>query len=130
MTSSLASCNACNTEFSNENDQKNHYKSEWHRYNLKRKIAGVPGVTEALFLARQSTLAEEKSKLNAPPMLYTCGLCGKGYRSSKAHAQHLNSRAHTTRVIQDGHSNENTAIVKPLCPNGWNKRSHTRQNFE
>ncbi|KAL7609888.1 hypothetical protein Lser_V15G10567 [Lactuca serriola] len=105
-------CNACNKQLIDENDQKIHYKSEWHRYNLKRKLAGVPGVTEALFLARQSTLAEEKSKMSEPPMLYACGLCGKGYRSSMAHAQHLKSRVHTTRASQD----ENTAmiIIKPL----------------
>nr|GFA10551.1 zinc finger protein [Tanacetum cinerariifolium] len=72
-SSSLA-CNTCNTNFCNENDQKNHYKSEWHRYNLKCKIAGVPGVTKALFLTRQTTLAKEKNKLNAPSKLYTCGL--------------------------------------------------------
>ncbi|CAI9275064.1 unnamed protein product [Lactuca saligna] len=107
-------CNACNKQLIDENDQKIHYKSEWHRYNLKRKLAGVPGVTEALFLARQSTLAEEKSKMSEPPMLYACGLCGKGYRSSMAHAQHLKSRVHTTKASQD----ENTAmiIIKPLPP--------------
>ncbi|GJQ91016.1 zinc finger protein [Tanacetum coccineum] len=121
------SCNACNTEFSNENDQKNHYKSEWHRYNLKCKIAGVPGVTEALFLTRHTTLAEEK-KSNAPsdPKLYTCG---KGCRSSKAHAQHLNSRSHTTRMIQDGHLNENTTIVKTLAPSMVNKLSQNEDEF-
>ena len=97
---------------------------------MKYQIAGVPGVTEALFLARQTTLAEEKNKLNAPPMLYTCGLCGKGYRSSKAHAQHLNSRAHTTRVIQDGHSNENIAIVKPLAQRLVNKLSQHEDEFD
>lgn len=112
-------CNACNKEFLDENDQKLHYKSEWHRYNLKRKIAGVPGVTEALFLAKQSTLAEEKNKL--PAMLYTCRLCGKGYRSAKAHAQHLNSRAHTTRASQDGQEDENNAIIKPLPPRAVKK---------
>ncbi|KAI3694217.1 hypothetical protein L1987_77179 [Smallanthus sonchifolius] len=107
-------CNACNKEFIDENAQKIHYKSEWHRYNLKRKIAGLPGVTEALFLTRQSALAEENSNLNEPPMLYTCGPCGKGYRSSNAHAQHLKSRAHTTLASQTNHQNESTAIIKPL----------------
>ncbi|XP_076925097.1 cytoplasmic 60S subunit biogenesis factor REI1 homolog 1-like [Bidens hawaiensis] len=106
-------CNACNKEFEDENDQKLHYKSEWHRYNLKRKIAGVPGVTEALFLARQTTLAEEK---NGPPMLYTCRLCGKGYRSAKAHAQHLKSKTHTIRASQIGHEDESSAVIKPLPP--------------
>ncbi|KAK7293659.1 hypothetical protein RJT34_16531 [Clitoria ternatea] len=42
-------CNACNAEFKDDSEQKLHYKSEWHRYNLKRKVAGVPRVIEALF---------------------------------------------------------------------------------
>ncbi|KAJ9549536.1 hypothetical protein OSB04_022079 [Centaurea solstitialis] len=126
---SALACNACNRELADENDQKTHYKSEWHRYNLKRKMAGVPGVTEALFLARQSTLAEEKNKLSGPPMLYTCGLCGKGYRSSKAHAQHLNSRAHTLRASQDGQQNGDAAIIKPLPPRVVNKLSQHKEDF-
>lgn len=108
-------CNACNKEFTDESEQKLHYKSEWHRYNLKRKIAGVPGVTEALFLARQSALVDEKNKLNETPMLYSCGLCGKGYRSSKAHAQHLNSKSHIMRASQgQDPQNAENAIIKPL----------------
>jgi pre-60S factor REI1 len=31
-------CNACNKEFNDDAEQKLHYKSEWHRYNLKRKV--------------------------------------------------------------------------------------------
>ncbi|KAK9741623.1 hypothetical protein RND81_03G118000 [Saponaria officinalis] len=108
-------CNACNKEFINDSDQKLHYKSEWHRYNLKRKVAGVPGVTEALFVARQSALSEEKNKLNETPMLYSCGLCGKGYRSSKAHAQHLNSKSHLLRASQgENRQLEENAIIRPL----------------
>ncbi|CAH2061228.1 unnamed protein product [Thlaspi arvense] len=30
-------CNSCNKEFEDDAEQKFHYKSEWHRYNLKRK---------------------------------------------------------------------------------------------
>lgn len=108
-------CNACNKEFTDGLEQNLHYKSEWHRYNLKRKIAGVPGVTEALFLARQSALAEEKKMLKETHMLYSCGLCGKGYRSSKAHAQHLNSKSHIKRALQgDNNQNDDYAIIRPL----------------
>ncbi|KAL8166494.1 hypothetical protein V2J09_007993 [Rumex salicifolius] len=109
------SCNACNKEFDDDMGQKLHYKSEWHRYNLKRKIAGVPGVTEALFFARQAALAQEKTNQNETPMLYSCGICGKGYRSAKAHAQHLNSKNHVMRASQsDDQQNESNAIIKPL----------------
>ena len=48
-------------------------------------------------------------------MLYSCGLCGKGYRSSKAHAQHLQSRSHILRASQGTNpQNEEMPIVKPL----------------
>ncbi|KAF8110846.1 hypothetical protein N665_0078s0040 [Sinapis alba] len=110
-------CNACNMEFDNEAERKLHYSSDWHRYNLKRKVAGVPGVTEELFEARQSALALEKGKSDEAPMLYTCGVCGKGYRSFKAHEQHLKSRSHVLRVSQGNttsNGDENVAIVTPL----------------
>ncbi|KAL6344655.1 hypothetical protein AAG906_002561 [Vitis piasezkii] len=121
-------CNACNKEFIGESEQKLHYKSDWHRYNLKRKVAGVPGVTEALYLARQSSLAEEKNRLNETPMLYSCSLCGKGYRSSKALGQHLKSRSHILRASQRAsHQDEETTIIKPLTHRTANKPPPQRE---
>ena len=72
-------------------------------------------MTEALFLARQSALAQEKDKSNETPMVYSCGLCGKGYRSSKAHAEHLKSRSHIMRASQGtNQEDEDRVIIKPL----------------
>ncbi|PPR98338.1 hypothetical protein GOBAR_AA22324 [Gossypium barbadense] len=96
-------CNACNREF----------------------VAGVPGVTEALFLARQTALAEEKDKQNETPMLYSCGLCGKGYRSSKAYSQHLKSRAHIAQTSQHLEE-EKAAIIKPFIRRAVNKPPQPR----
>ncbi|KAJ8758764.1 hypothetical protein K2173_000485 [Erythroxylum novogranatense] len=107
-------CNACNSEFKDDAEQKLHYRSDWHRYNLKRKVAGVPGVTEALFLARQAALAQEKDKSGDTPMLYSCALCSKGYRSVKAHAQHLKSRTHIMRASQETNPEEAKVTIKPL----------------
>ncbi|XP_044463884.1 cytoplasmic 60S subunit biogenesis factor REI1 homolog 1-like [Mangifera indica] len=121
-------CNACNKEFGDDAEQKLHYKSDWHRYNLKRKVAGVPGVTEGLFLARQSALAQEKNKLSETPMLYSCGLCGKGYRSSKAHAQHLQSKSHIMRASQGmNYEDSKKVIIKPLPHHAVNKRPPQRE---
>uniref|UniRef100_A0A453SRS8 C2H2-type domain-containing protein n=1 Tax=Aegilops tauschii subsp. strangulata TaxID=200361 RepID=A0A453SRS8_AEGTS len=107
-------CNACNAAFEEEEEQRLHYRSEWHRYNLKRKVvAGVPGVTEALFIARQTVLAEGSNSTIAPPMSYSCALCGKGYRSAKAHAQHLTTRSHLLRASQEPNAST-AAVVKPL----------------
>ncbi|KAK4374233.1 hypothetical protein RND71_004910 [Anisodus tanguticus] len=79
------------------------------------KVAGVPGVRETIFLARQAALAEEKEKLSETPLLYSCSLCGKEYRSSKAHAQHLKSNSHLARASQEpGHHDENSVTIKPF----------------
>ncbi|KAJ0965642.1 hypothetical protein J5N97_026780 [Dioscorea zingiberensis] len=124
-------CNACNEEFTDEADQKLHYRSEWHRYNLKRKVAGVPGVTEALFQARQSALAEERSKLSASPMLYSCALCQKEYRSAKAHAQHLNSKSHALKASQDGSAlGAGITVIKPLTTRAPNKSTLSKERAE
>ncbi|PKI51857.1 hypothetical protein CRG98_027775, partial [Punica granatum] len=115
-------CNACNKEFNDDAEQKLHYKSEWHRYNLKRKVAGVPGVTETLFLARQAAIAQERNKSSETPMLYSCGICNKGYRSNKALDQHLNSRNHIARVSQGtGNQEEERTTVRPLPHRAVNK---------
>ncbi|KFK32629.1 hypothetical protein AALP_AA6G268300 [Arabis alpina] len=109
-------CNSCNKEFEDDAEQKFHYKSEWHRYNLKRKIAGVPGVTEALFEARQAAIAQEKVKAIEAPMLYSCGVCVKSYRSFKAHEQHLKSKSHVLKASSQGTGDEDKAIIRQLTP--------------
>ncbi|TKW22956.1 hypothetical protein SEVIR_4G262100v4 [Setaria viridis] len=96
-----ATCNACNVRFVDDEQKRLHYRSDWHCFNLKRKVAGVPGVTEALFLAWQAALGEG-STLTGTPIQYGCALCGKEYRSSRAHAQHLSSRSHLMRASDEG----------------------------
>lgn len=43
------SCNYCNTDFSCREDQINHYKSDWHRYNLRLRLRGRACVTDIQF---------------------------------------------------------------------------------
>jgi len=86
--------------FVDDEQKRLHYRSDWHRFNLKRKVAGVPGVTEALFLALQAALGEG-GELMGTPILYGCALCGKEYRSSRAHVQHLSSRSHLLRASDE-----------------------------
>ena len=42
-------CLACRVTFINAELQREHYRSEWHRYNLKRKVAELPPVTKEAF---------------------------------------------------------------------------------
>lgn len=44
------SCNTCpETEFSDVNDHRNHFKTVWHKYNIKRKSRNVDPLNEAEF---------------------------------------------------------------------------------
>ncbi|CAL4917735.1 unnamed protein product [Urochloa decumbens] len=112
-----ATCNACNVRFVDDEQKRLHYRSDWHCFNLKRKVAGVPGVTDALFLALQAALGEG-STVTGNPIQYGCALCGKEYRSARAHAQHLSSRSHLLRASDEGPDSSIAGIavvkLKPL----------------
>ena len=62
------------------------------------QVAGVPGVTEALFNLRLEALAAERRKSEQEPLLFICAACNKEYRSRKAHAQHLSSKLHIQKL--------------------------------
>jgi pre-60S factor REI1 len=77
--------------FTDGDAQKEHYRGEWHRYNLKRKSAGLPCVTQEAFAKRQDTArTEDASKTPANE----CLVCKKRYLSNKSLQQHLLSKKH------------------------------------
>ena len=42
-------CNTCSLSFPTPEDQRSHMKSDWHRYNLKRRVAQLPCIDEDIF---------------------------------------------------------------------------------
>lgn len=50
--SELFTCVTCHVGFKAHEQQCDHYKSDWHRYNLKRKVADMPPVTYLDFSER------------------------------------------------------------------------------
>nr|XP_020450416.1 ankyrin repeat and zinc finger domain-containing protein 1 isoform X1 [Monopterus albus] len=42
-------CSACRCPFINREEQMEHYKLDWHRFNLRQKMAGLPPVTAEEF---------------------------------------------------------------------------------
>eukprot|EP00850_Spirogloea_muscicola_P008537 SM000045S16282 [mRNA] locus=s45:661511:663662:- [translate_table: standard] len=109
---SVLTCNACNDAFADEAAQRSHYRSDWHRYNLKRKVAGLPGVTEDWFTRRWEALAPAKGADNIR-FLYKCAVCNKEYASPKAHANHLLSKAHLSAAGDIAERVHQAPIVRP-----------------
>ncbi len=49
---SAYTCIGCRVAFADADLQRAHYKTDWHRYNLKRKVADMPPVTAENFQKR------------------------------------------------------------------------------
>lgn len=51
-------CNSCSLAFATPEDQRAHMKSDWHRYNLKRRVAALPPIDEVTFQLKVALMTE------------------------------------------------------------------------
>jgi len=58
-------CSTSGTYFSDKESLAEHYKSDFHRYNLKRKVAGLPPVTKEWFETRKAQLTSAAAACTA-----------------------------------------------------------------
>ncbi|KAH0947857.1 hypothetical protein HN011_005529 [Eciton burchellii] len=49
VVSNSLCCSYCNTDFENQDEQRNHYKLNWHCCNLKRHLNGLKSISEDSF---------------------------------------------------------------------------------
>ncbi|KAM5157092.1 cytoplasmic 60S subunit biogenesis factor ZNF622 [Mantella aurantiaca] len=90
---SAYTCISCRVAFADPDIQRAHYKTDWHRYNLKRKVADMPPVTAENFQERvlaQRAVVEEQSKETAT----YCTVCSKRFSTFNAYENHLKSKKH------------------------------------
>lgn len=92
MTSTFT-CITCRVAFHDAELQRSHYKTDWHRYNLKRKVADLPPVTAEEF-NRRVVSQREKDEANAQEVTIYCNVCRKSFTNKKAFDNHLNSKKH------------------------------------
>ncbi|XP_059914661.1 cytoplasmic 60S subunit biogenesis factor ZNF622 [Gadus macrocephalus] len=88
-------CISCRVVFADGEVQRAHYKTDWHRYNLKRKVAEMPPVTADNFQERvlaQRAAAEEQ--LTTAAATQSCSTCNKRFSSANAFQNHLQSHKH------------------------------------
>ncbi|XP_060630657.1 cytoplasmic 60S subunit biogenesis factor ZNF622 [Anolis sagrei] len=86
-------CITCRVAFKDASAQRTHYQTDWHRYNLKRRMAEMPPVTAENFqervLAQRASL-EEQNKATAT----YCTACSKRFSNFNAYENHLKSKKH------------------------------------
>ncbi|QLQ80810.1 hypothetical protein HG537_0E01650 [Torulaspora globosa] len=63
MSLAIFTCNCCEIQFKSSDLQRYHMKTEWHRYNLKRRMAKLACVSAAQF-AEKLQLSERQRREN------------------------------------------------------------------
>lgn len=95
MSGDLFTCVTCNVAFNDPELQRAHYKIDWHRYNLKRRVADLPAVSAKDFdervVLQNNQLESSKGK---PAEELFCKLCSKPFTTSNAFLNHKQSRKH------------------------------------
>ncbi|KAH9996441.1 C2H2 type zinc-finger-domain-containing protein [Xylariaceae sp. FL0662B] len=101
-------CNTCQVAFRYADTQKGHMKSDWHRYNLKRRVASLPPIssevfTEKVLQARAATTAEA----DRAGFHQLCEVCQRTYYSENSYRNHLGSQKHKAREAALKHRGPN-----------------------
>ncbi|KAK5166938.1 pre-60S factor rei1 [Saxophila tyrrhenica] len=91
----LYTCNTCGVAFRTGELQRTHMQSDWHRYNLKRRVAQLPPLTAEAFservIANKATAAATAARARFEKR---CEACEKTFYSEGAHSNHLGSQKH------------------------------------
>ncbi|KAJ3398736.1 hypothetical protein HDU80_008627 [Chytriomyces hyalinus] len=136
-TSSVSSstCQTCHVAFPEPAHQRDHFKSDWHKYNLKRRVAQIPPLDLAAFTAKINAgleLANLKAAAEVP-LDYICECCRKSYRSENAFDAHLISKKHRTLAANYDPSSNEPALLQqdqPTTPRAESREEYWRAQFE
>ena len=75
---------------------------DWHRYNLKRKVAELPVVSLEAFEERKTAHEKEAKTAENPEKEAKsyCVACGKNFKNLKAYENHIVSKKHLEMVLK------------------------------
>lgn len=93
MSNDLFTCVTCHIGFNDHELQRDHYKTDWHRYNLKRKVADMPPVTFQDFSERAKLQKDQEESVKGPEEMF-CKVCSKHFTNENSFANHKQSKKH------------------------------------
>lgn len=104
--SSPFTCITCRVVFRDLEIQRQHYKSDWHRYNLKRKVAELPPVSVEEFQKRVIAQRTKDDKEREEEMI-SCKTCKKNFNTRNQCENHLLSKKHKEKYAKQNVPFEN-----------------------
>ncbi|KAG0645784.1 pre-60S factor REI1 [Hyphodiscus hymeniophilus] len=107
-------CNSCQVAFRNSELQRGHMRSDWHRYNLKRRVTSLPPISSEVF-TEKVLQAQASSTAAASKAAYekNCAVCVRTYFSENAYQNHLGSQKHRAKLaaVGDRHDDEISSVM-------------------
>lgn len=91
-------CWTCKVKFTDLAIFRNHYRSEWHRYNMHVTVNGFSSITLEDFQKKEATYQENNA--NQTEEKQVCQVCRKKFSSQKQYENHLASKAHKKKLEQ------------------------------
>ncbi|RNA28700.1 zinc finger protein 622-like [Brachionus plicatilis] len=109
----LFTCVTCNVTFEDSEQQRDHYKTDWHRYNLKRKVAELPVISFQDFQERvklqKTQLENSQNQVNDELF---CKLCCKHFNTKNSFANHTQSKKHKELEFLKSKQTEEPIVIK------------------
>ena len=81
-------CTSCRVTLDSSEESKDHYKSDFHTYNIKRKLVNLAPVSFESYQIKQ----RENSLLAQGNSEQRCHCCGRNFNSLKAYQKHTESQ--------------------------------------
>ncbi|CAL7939495.1 unnamed protein product [Xylocopa violacea] len=107
MTSPFT-CITCRVAFRDLEIQRQHYKSDWHRYNLKRKVAELPPVSVEEFQKRVIAQRNKDDKEREEETM-NCKVCRKSFNTRNQYENHLLSKKHKEKSAKQNIASDSTS---------------------
>jgi len=105
-------CITCRVLFEDADIQREHYKTDWHRYNLKRKLVELQPVTEEEFQQKVAFQTKKKDeKLSGGRSSTDCKVCNKKFSSEKAYENHIKSKKHKDLEAKKSKQDESSIVT-------------------
>mmetsp|Transcript_14553 Transcript_14553/g.31692 ORF Transcript_14553/g.31692 Transcript_14553/m.31692 type:complete len:491 (+) Transcript_14553:70-1542(+) len=97
-------CSTSGTVFTDKESYLEHMRSDFHRYNLKRKVAGLPPVTKEWFEARKAQLSVTAGSAGSEGIqkLWVDPLTKKKFMSENTYQAHVRSKKYQELVRKSG----------------------------
>ncbi|GHJ90438.1 hypothetical protein NliqN6_6840 [Naganishia liquefaciens] len=108
-SSHVFTCISCAVAFNDPALQRQHFASDWHRYNMKRRVASLPPVSAQNFNAKVLE-RREQTAVKPDPRDMQCDACRKAFATENAYRSHITSKKH--RVAEAKWAEQQAGRVK------------------